>query len=354
MRRMTLTLSLIAALALPARAEKAVSQQSQRDFDAAGIRVLKVENPRGFAEVKRSGDGRIHVWAQKQVRSRGAESQRLLDETQVETDRSGDAFTVRVRYPQGSVLRISFAELMAGGSTPRNEVQLSIEVPPGVAVEMRSSSGGLRTAGLAGSQRLASTSGEIRVEEAAGPVEATSTSGDIEATGLGAARLHSVSGSVSVERAAGVLRVSSTSGDIHVIGATDSLSVNTVSGEVEVDGASRGLELGSTSGDVTLRRVAGNVALSTSSGDVGIAALAGLKQARVTTVSGDVELTLPSGFGAAVDLQSSSGSLDVEMPLEVRTITRHVLRGTIGRGGARLDLKSSSGDLHIMGGGTTS
>jgi hypothetical protein len=354
MRRTMLALTVLAAFAHPAWAERAISQQSQSDFDAAGIRLLKVENSRGFTEVKRSGDGRIHVWAQKQVRSRGAEADRLAKATLVETDRTGDTFTVHARYPQGSVMRISFAELFMGVDTPRTEVQLSIEVPPGVAVEMRSASGDLRTAGLAGDQSLASTSGDIRIEDATGRVEATATSGGIEAAGLARARLRSVSGAVSVERANGVLHVTTTSGDIHVSGAADSVALGTVSGEVEVDGAARGLELGSTSGDVTVRRAAGRVSLSTSSGDVDMSAVAGLTQARITTVSGDVELALPPGFGAAVDLQSSSGTLDVEMPLDVRTITRHQLRGTLGRGGARLELKSSSGDLHIKGGGTTS
>ncbi len=355
MRRVILAALFAAAIASPADAARDVlSQRSDRAFDATGLRTLRVENPRGSAEVKRSGDGQVHLWALKQVRATRSERERLARETRLEASREGDVLVIQVRYPQGPAMRISFLELCSGFDTPRVDMQLSIEVPPGVAVEMRSASGDLSTAGLAGTQRLATTSGDIRVEGATGRVQATATSGDIEAAGLAAARLRSVSGDISVDRATGALDAATTSGSITVKGAADSLELGTVSGEVEVDGSPKTLRVTTTSGDVTARGVAGVLAVATSSGDVDLHARPGLARAGVTTVSGDATLDVPAGFGGSVDLQTSSGALDVALPLEVKTVTRHLLRGTVGRGAARIELKSSSGDLHVTSGGTGS
>lgn len=344
-------LAALAALATPALAERTLTQTSQRDFDAAGIRTLRVENPRGFTEVKRSGDGRIHLWAFKQVRARNADRDRLASDTRLEAGREGDVFAVSVRYPQGPALRITFLELFAGHDTPRVEMKLSIEVPPGVTVEMRSSSGDLRTANLAGIQRLTTTSGDIAVEGATGPVQASVTSGDIEATGIAAARLRSVSGDISVEGASGALTAGTTSGDIRVRGAADSLRLDSVSGEIDLDGAARAVAIGTTSGSVSARGIVGPLSATTSSGDLDLRAHAGLLRADISSVSGDVTLDLPAGFGGTVELQTASGALDVALPVQVQSVTRRALRGTIGKGSGRLILKSASGDLHVTSGG---
>ncbi len=355
MKRAVLAALLLVLVATPAAADRAeLTQKSERLFDATGVRRLRVENPRGFAEVKRSGDNQVHLWALKRIRAPHAQQERLARETTVETTRNGDQFVVQVHYPQGSAMRISFFELFAGFETPRVDVQLSIEVPEGVAVEMRSASGNLRTANMAGGQQLATTSGDIRIEGATGPVSASATSGDIEASGLVRGRLRSVSGDVSVKGVLHTLEVATTSGQITIQGAADSLHLDSVSGDVEVEGSPRFLSIGTTSGDVAAREVAGALTVSTSSGDLDLQAAAGLVRADLTSVSGDVTMAVPPRYDATVDMQTSSGALDVSLPFEVRTVTRRLLRGTLGRGTARLSLKSSSGDLHVTSAGSGS
>jgi hypothetical protein len=352
MRRALITLTLMTALTTPALADRSLlTQSSQRDFDAAGVRLLRVENPRGTTEVRRSADGRIHLLAYKQVRATRTDRERLARETQLEAGREGDAFAVRVRYPQGPALRISFFELFSGLDTPRVQMDLTLEVPAGIEVELRSSSGDLRTADLAGAQRLATTSGDIVVESASGPLQANATSGDIEASAVGLARLRSVSGDVTVKGATRPVRVNTTSGDIEVSEAADSLRLDSVSGDIQVEGAAGPLSIGTTSGEVHASRVVGPLVASSSSGDLELGTAAGFTRAELSSVSGDVTLDVPKTFGGAVELQTSSGTLEVSLPVQVQSVNRRLLRGTIGKGTGRLLLKSASGDLHVTSGG---
>lgn len=355
MRRIVLAVLAVAAFAAPAAAARGeLTQQSQRDFDAGGLRTLRVENARGLVEVKRSGDGRIHLYALKRIRAAGSQRERLARETLVDTDRSGDTFSIRVRYAQGPALHISFLELLAGFDTPLVEVQLSVEVPPAMAVDVRSASGDVRTAGLAGPEHLVTTSGHVRIEGAAGPVVVAATSGSISASGLAGASLRSVSGDIGVDRVARGLTAATTSGGITVKGAADSLDLATVSGDVEVDASPRRLAISTGSGGVDAKGIAGTVSASSTSGDIELHAVSGFARAEATTVSGDVTLALPRGFGGNLEMTTTSGALDVALPMELRAVSRHQLRGRIGQGAGRIELKSTSGDLHITGGGNGS
>lgn len=352
MRPQVVTLFLLASLSAPAHADRALlTQTSQRDFDAAGLRVLRVENPRGVTRVEPSADGRVHLVAHKLVRASGADRERLARDTQVEAGREGDAIAVRVRYPQGPALRITFFELFSGLETPRVQVEITVQVPSGLEVDLRSSSGDLQTRGLAGTQRLATTSGDILVEEASGTVTANATSGDIEASGLALARIRSASGDIGVSGATRTLVINTTSGNIQVDGARDSLRIESVSGDIDLDGAAGPVTLGTTSGEVQARGVVGPLVASTSSGDLDLGTTPGFSRAEVSSVSGDVTLDVPRTFAGAVELQTSSGTLEVSLPVQVRSVTRRALRGTIGSGNGRLLLKSASGDLHVTSGG---
>jgi hypothetical protein len=353
MNRLSLVLLGLAAIASPAAArDDALREQSERTFDATGLSAIEVHNPRGFVEVRPSGDGRVRLYAYKVVRAPSPDRQRLARETKVESSREGDRFVVRVIYPKSRAMRISLWEMFSGEHAPTLQVRLSIEVPRGFAVTLGSSSGDLRTARMAGLQTLATTSGDITIEEASGRVVARATSGSIEATGIAAARLSSVSGDIAVEGASGPLAIRTTSGEISVVSASDSLRLDSVSGDVRASAAPRGLVASTTSGELVVGTAAGAVRLSSSSGDVDLLAGRGLTRLVASSVSGDLQVRLPRDLGATLALQTSSGALDVTLPMDVRTVTRHELRGTLGRGGVPVELRSSSGDIHVTSGGT--
>ena len=158
---------------------------------------------------------------------------------------------------------------MTGGQ----EVRIDVEVPRGIALAVRSTSGDVASEGLPGPQQIDTTSGDIQLDAAAGPVRIGTTSGDVEARDVGRLTLRTVSGDLEVNAARGVLEAHSTSGDLTVRDAADSVVLGTVTGDMEVSGAARGLVASTTSGDVVVRSARGRVDVSASSGRVPAAGL---------------------------------------------------------------------------------
>ncbi len=339
--------------AAPAGATETLREQSGRVVSGAGLTGLEVENPRGTIEVRPSADGRLHITALKIVRAAGrGEARELADATRVEARADGERYRMRVSYPQRQVVHVGFWELFREGVVlPQTEVRLTLEAPAGLAVRLTSTSGDLATADLAGRQTLETTSGDIQVEEAIGPVSIASTSGDVQASFGGRARVRTVSGDITVDRAAHALDAHSTSGDLVVRDAADSLVLGSVSGDIHVQRAPHGVTAGTTSGGIVVHAVEGSCQLDTSSGDVDAAFGPRLARAEITSGSGDLVARLAPGLGAALDLRTSNGSIDVSVPLEVKTVTRRMVSGRVGGGQVPVVIRSSSGDIQILSGG---
>ena len=338
----------------PAVGNETLREQSQRDLDAGGIESVAVENPRGAVHVSAGEPGRIRVTALKIARGsdrRAAEE--FARETRVMLSTEGGRCRITVRYPQGRQVKVGLWEMMSGEfEFPGVEVRLTISVPPNLPLQLRSTSGDLLTEEIVGRQELDTTSGEIEVNVAGGSVRATSTSGDVRVSARGAARLRSVSGSVVADAVGGPLDAHTTSGELVVRVAEDSLALGTVSGDIRVDRAPRGIVASTTSGHIETRATAGVVRLSTSSGDVDVRLVEPLGRVEITSSSGDISARLADGMRCDVELRTSNGTLDTTVPLEVRTMSRHRVSGSVRGGTTPVVLRSSSGDITLTGGGS--
>jgi hypothetical protein len=338
----------------PAVASETLREQSQRDLDAAGIESVTVENPRGTVHVSAGEPGRIRVTALKIARGNDrATAEDFARETRVTLSTEGGRCRIAVRYPQRRQVKVGLWEMMSGEfEFPGVEVRLTLTMPRNLPITLRSTSGDLFTREIAGRQDLDTTSGEIEVNVAGGPVHASTTSGDLRVSARGAARLRSVSGSVVADEVGGPLDAHTTSGELVVRVAGDSLALGTVSGDIRVDRAPRGIVASTTSGHIETRAAAGVVRLSTSSGDVDVRLVEPLGRVEVTSSSGDISAQLGEGVRCQVDLRTSNGTLDTTVPLEVRTMSRHRVAGSVRGGTTPVVLRSSSGDITLTGGGS--
>jgi len=348
------TLLALLWLSLPAPALAArdvLREQSSRAVEPAGIRAVRVENPRGDVRAAESGDGRIHVTALKVIHSNSrSSSERMAADLHVDVATEAGQLMVRVRYPVRRSIRIGFFDLFHDIEWPSEEVDLVLQLPAGLPLAVRTSSGDVETAGLPGPQQIESSSGDVRVESAGSDVDIATASGDVDASEVGRTRVRTTSGAIEVAAVRGPLDAHTTSGDVTVRDAGDSLTLGTVSGDVEVLRASRGLAATTTNGDIKARRVAGHVDLGTSSGGVVVDVTAPLAGARVSTGSGEIEFRFDRGMAARLDLQTSNGQLQMEAPIQVLSLTRRHVTGQLRQGGAPVSLRSASGDIHVMTG----
>ena len=147
------------------------------------------------------------------------------------------------------------------------------------------------------------------------------------------------------------LDVRGVSADIDVTGVSGDISTHSVSGNVSLSDVSGDVQSSSVSGDVNVRGgTLGTITANSVSGDVIVAAdeLSGAGDLVFTTVSGNVDATLPSGIAADVQMSTVSGELTSEFPVSILGGARNSnrsLRGRIGRGGRSLKFTTVSGDV---------
>jgi len=119
--------------------------------------------------------------------------------------------------------------------------------------------------------------------------------------------------------------VATASADLSCIGELSALSMRTASGDVTAERVTGDVSVHSASGDILLNQAGGQVTVDTASGDLQASQLGG--PSRIHTASGDIVIT---SCGSSVTAQTASG--DVQL-------------GAVASG--RIELRSSSGDLHV-------
>lgn len=340
------------ALAAPAGAAE-VREQSDQTLDLAGVTALRVENARGEVDVRPGPAGALKVSALKVTRAtRESRARELAAETEVLTERDGGTLELRVRYTRREAVRVGWRELFSGGfEAPSAYVRLSLQIPPGLPLEVKSASGDVSTLDLAGPLALETSSGDVTVIGSRGPVTVTTSSGDVEGRDLSSVQARSGSGSLRFENVSGPLAARTASGAITVRGAADSVSVRSVSGDIDVNAAPRGVTASTTSGSIDARDVARFAALSAGSGDVDFALIRPLERAEVTTVTGRVSGRLAKDLACRLEMRTSSGEMEALIPMQLKSVSRREVVGVVGGGKAPVVLQSSAGDIELVSGG---
>jgi DUF4097 and DUF4098 domain-containing protein YvlB len=128
--------------------------------------------------------------------------------------------------------------------------------------------------------------------------------------------IESYSAEVVVTDVTGAVHVESVEGSISVTGATKTVELQTVSGAVAVTGANGRVQAESVNGSVTLTSVRGEVEASSVNGRVQVSGSLASRGA-FETVSGGVRFDGELAKGASLDIESVSGSVEVSLPTNV-------------------------------------
>lgn len=178
-------------------------------------------------------------------------------------------------------------------------------------------------------------SGDQTIEGTHGNADLQSGSGDLKLTGItGEIHLQTGSGNVRAREISGAMHGGAGSGDIEVqeIGAGD-INLHTGSGNITIRGIHGGLRAEAGSGDIT--------AEGTQAGDW-----------EIRTGSGNVHVRLPADAAFDANISTSSGTLDVDVPITMTVQgrvneTHKTIVGKVRGGGPLLTLHTGSGDIHI-------
>lgn len=135
-------------------------------------------------------------------------------------------------------------------------------------------------------------------------------------------------------------------------------AARTVSGDVEARGLRGAVRAASVSGDVDVQ-TSEEAEANTVSGDLRVAMgrMPRSGSLRFNSVSGSVHLVLPAATNAELRVNTVSGEVDSEFPLQIQGRGRgswgpvgQQIRATIGSGGPALEIHTVSGDVEIQRG----
>jgi hypothetical protein len=222
----------------------------------------------------------------------------------------------------------------------------------GIVTEARPGRFTVRTLRQVGSERIAFVGLKVGRREFGFPL-GFRVSGTIEIEVPRDARVEVgvAAGDVAVRDVRGGAVVRTASGDVSIKGAGGHVAVNASSGDVHVIAADPvTLDVHSVAGDVRARAPRfDRVAVETISGDAEVAGtFAATVRHTISTVSGDVELTVLSG-GLAIEVKTVSGDLTCHHP-DRREGDGRRRPLVIGDGAAQMSIRSMSGDIDVRAG----
>jgi DUF4097 and DUF4098 domain-containing protein YvlB len=317
-----LRLPLAAIIATIVAAGCAVGPSASGSFDrtlsvTAPIR-LELANASGDVSITGSTDGKVHVHGEVRSSGIGFDSpQKRLDEivSNPPIEQKGD--TVRVGKDLSRIRNLSISYV--------------IEVPRETEVDTTVASGSQTIRGVRGPVKAQAASGSIRVDHIDRQAQLSTLSGSIDAQDIGDdLRASSASGSVTVSNIKGDVRISALSGATQVTKPGGRVDADTASGSVEVLGATTDVKAHAASGRIDVQ------------GNPGSNSYWDLK-----TVSGLVELGVPSNANFHLSADAVSGQIKTDVPIVIEEQGKHSLRARVGNGGGRVEVHTISGEIRV-------
>jgi hypothetical protein len=263
---------------------------------------------------------------------------------------SGDIAVMTWKEDQVKIEALKVSEASTLEKAKENAALVPIEVTNGASV-LRIETKYPERRGFWGNNSInVSVSYKLWIPEKAS-VDIKSVSGDVRLDPIGgSAKVRSVSGNVDVLGAAGA-DVSVTSGDLTVANIMGDAYIKTISGTVRATKVQGSVETESVSGDLELRDVseARTVTGKTISGDITyIGTILAGGNYELTAHSGNVIMQIPASSSFDLEAGTFSGVIDSDFQIQVEgKISPKEIHGTVNKGGARIMVKSFSGNVEI-------
>jgi hypothetical protein len=274
-----------------------------RTFQVSGPVDLEVLTHSGDITIRTGSSGSVVIHGKIYVGDRWFAGKREGDVHAIEQNPPihQEGNSVHIDYVNVHDISVDYEITVPAETTVRSHSGSGDQIIEGTHgnVDVQAGSGDLKLSNLTGEVRLQTGSGNVRAREISGPVRGGAGSGDIEVeeSGSGDVDLHTGSGNINVRGIQGALRTEAGSGDITAEG--------TQSGAWEI-----------------------------------------------RTGSGNVHVRVPANAAFDADISTSSGTIDVNSPIEMTVQgrvneTRKQIHGKVRGGGPLLSVRTGSGDIQI-------
>jgi hypothetical protein len=195
------------------------------------------------------------------------------------------------RAPGGLMVKAARRRRSFGPFGDWGSIDVEIGLPAGSTVSGQVAMGALHAAGPLGDSRLKTSAGDIHVERAAAAVLTTGA------------------GRIGLERAAGDAQLTTGSGAIDVGEVGGAAVIKNSNGDTRVGEVTGDLRVRAANGDIAVERAHASVVAKTANGNVRVGT-AGRGSVVAETAMGDIDLGIPEGIAAWLDLDTRFGVID--------------------------------------------
>jgi DUF4097 and DUF4098 domain-containing protein YvlB len=224
-----------------------------------------------------------------------------------------------------------------------------LDIPDGAIVDLELGSGGLTVHKFRGTLRARVQKGGVSVKECEGTFRVVVPDGKVAFDRVnGDIDVFSASGSVTVQRTKGGLQAVSNSGDMEFEAIVGPIAARTLNGRIDAADLHGTARLSTRTGAIRVSGECGQLTVRTLSGDVELDCSV-VAHTTLDTVKGNLDLKLGPLTNARLEAKVGQGMVRTERISPLPGSNRRNLRGTLGRGEARLQASSRVGVIHVVG-----
>ncbi len=308
-----------ATLSLAPAQTLAADNTFDRSYNVSGHVRLELNNGSGGVDIRSSSDNRVHVSGKVSAGwSVFGSSEKSVQDVVANPPIDQHDNVIHIGRNNSMFKNIA--------------IDYRIEVPRDTEIDAGVASGGITIDNVRGPVKASSASGYVHVYRVDSDAQLNAASGAIEATGIG-----------------GILRVSSASGDIVLSDVKGDLKVSAASGSIRVSNPGDRVEASSASGSIEVSGAKSDVKVHAISGSVNIAGDPANHYWELKSVSGSVDIRVPTNASFLLSAETVSGGIRTNIPVILEEQGKHSLRAHIGSSSGRIEVHTVSGGVDVQG-----
>lgn len=216
--------------------------------------------------------------------------------------------------------------------TSTHAPNFEIQVPSKTALSIQTGGGHIAVDSIDGTADLHTSGGHVEVSDLTGTLTAETSGGHIS--------LKNITGDSSVETSGGHIEATALKGKLHAETSGGHISLKNITGDIDAS---------TSGGHISITGAGGRVKADTSGGHVEVGFAPGnARGGDIESSGGGITVTLDPSVGLQIDAETGGGSVDSEVPVTIEGHrSKSSLRGTIGRGGESLRIRTSAGSISI-------
>ncbi|MBZ5531186.1 MAG: DUF4097 family beta strand repeat-containing protein [Acidobacteriia bacterium] len=318
----------------------------------AGGTEFKVLARRGSIKVTPSADAQAHLVVHKTLRT--------------DTQEGADSLNTSTRpsfVQQGSLWILD----ATGSNFERGRFDLDLQLPRNAALSLSTRRGDITVSNRDGALDISTDHGDVSLDQIkgnaslhmrGGTVTVKDVSGDVQVDGtVDDGSVSGVGGSLDFNAGYnGEIQLAKIGKQLHFKSVRTTLQAPKLDGEINMSrGNIRGssvtgpFRLETRSNDIRLEDASGDVHVDNRNGIVEVRTKAPLGSIDVTDSHGDITVDVPASAGFQLDAESTNGNITAEFTgINVDSQQRNATaRGTVGKGGPTMRLRSDRGTIQI-------